>query len=140
MSDQGPSIADIAAARNQKIAAEHKTREDTDRIAAELEGAHQDALALKDKLRREEGDAAVPQQQVWDSVVCAFWGQSACQLDLYTHMIEATAAGMSLGACIHATMHGENLQQQSAARLAPTLCSAPLVGANRMVLVHDTLC
>lgn len=65
MSDQGPSIADIGAARNRKIAAEQNTREETDRIAAELEGAHQDALALKDKLRQKEGDAAVPQQQVW---------------------------------------------------------------------------
>jgi hypothetical protein len=65
MSDKGISVADIAAARNQKLAAEQQnTRKETDNIAQELEGAHQDALALKERLREQEGDSAVPQQQV----------------------------------------------------------------------------
>lgn len=55
------SIADIQAARNQKVAVESK---ETERIAAELEGAHQDALALKERLREQEGEASLPQQQV----------------------------------------------------------------------------
>ena len=55
------SIADIQAARNQKVAVESN---ETERIAAELEGAHQDALALKERLREQEGEASVPQQQV----------------------------------------------------------------------------
>lgn len=74
MSDQGISIADIGAARNQKLAAEQNTREETDRVAQELEGAHQDALALKEKLRQQEGDSAVPQQQVG-----ALRSRQACQ-------------------------------------------------------------
>lgn len=55
------SLADITAARNSKIAAETT---ETQRIASELEGAHQDALNLKEQLRQEQGDDAVPQQQV----------------------------------------------------------------------------
>lgn len=66
MSDKGISVADIAAARNQKLAAEQQnTRKETDNIAQELEGAHQDALALKERLREQEGDSAVPQQQTF---------------------------------------------------------------------------
>jgi hypothetical protein len=64
MSDQGISIADIAAARNHKLAAEQNTRKETDQIAQELEGAHQDALALKERLKQQERDSSVPQQQV----------------------------------------------------------------------------
>lgn len=57
MSDQGPSIADIQAARNQKLAAESST----DSIARELEGAHQEALALKQRLR-DQGEEPGQQQ------------------------------------------------------------------------------
>lgn len=69
------SIGDIAAARNQKLATEQT---ETTRIAAELEGAHQDALALKHQLRQQEGEAAVPQQQVGTFLPCRMEANHAC--------------------------------------------------------------
>jgi len=62
MADRGPSIADIQAARNQKLSSEAGIRPEADRIASELEGAHQDALHIKDQLGQ-QGDS-VPKQQV----------------------------------------------------------------------------
>lgn len=71
------SIADIQAARNQKVAVESK---ETERIAAELEGAHQDALALKERLRDQEGEASLPQQQVGNPPPPPFPRQLTCTL------------------------------------------------------------
>lgn len=64
MTDQGPSIADIQAARNHKVAAESKAGQEINRIAEELQGAHQDALHLKERIRESEGQGTVPHQQV----------------------------------------------------------------------------
>lgn len=70
MTDQGPSIADIQAARNHKVATESQTSQEINRIAQELQGAHQDALHLKEHIRETEGQGAVPQQQVCDDHKC----------------------------------------------------------------------
>eukprot|EP00775_Hariotina_reticulata_P002825 gene2825-3118_t len=48
MSGQGPSVGDIAKARNQKLGQEQKlTAREVDRVAAELKDAHEDALRIK---------------------------------------------------------------------------------------------
>jgi hypothetical protein len=81
MTDPGPSIADIQAARNHKISAEFKADQETNRIAEELQGAHQDALHLKEHIRESEGQGAVPHQQVCQQMLHATRTRSACMLD-----------------------------------------------------------
>lgn len=58
----GLSVSDIASARNSKLASETAlSSSETAAIATELEGAHREALALKDD-RAQQGDPVAPVQ------------------------------------------------------------------------------
>lgn len=64
MADQGLSIADIQRARNQKQVLESGLRQDTDKVAAELQAAHVEAERLKERLGDQD---SVQQTQVLQS-------------------------------------------------------------------------
>lgn len=61
MANQGPSIADIQGARNQKVGIEGGLRDNRDKVAAELQAAHVEADHLKERLG---GQDPIQQTQV----------------------------------------------------------------------------
>lgn len=82
MADQGISIADIQRARNQKQGLEAGLRQNTDKVAAELQAAHADAERLKDSF--------ADQDRVQQTQVICFRVIQQCRLLLKCADLAAT--------------------------------------------------